>query len=121
MKRFAILALFFAATLPMFATSVPQQLSSKELAALVGSAKTAAEHQRIAAYYRGESERLLAESNDHARMALSFRVNPATNNDKHARGTVNHCDFLAQSLKAKAEKAVELAELHERMAAAVVK
>ncbi|HLY41872.1 MAG TPA: hypothetical protein VKR52_11700 [Terracidiphilus sp.] len=117
MKRIAIVVTFILATVPVFAASAqPEQLSKKQLAALVATAKTPADHQRIAAWYRVEAQQLLAASNDHARMAAAFRSNPSTNNGKFAPGTVNHCAYLAQSLKQQSEKARALAEEHEHMA-----
>jgi len=93
-----------------------QPLTNKQLSALIASAKTPAEHQQIADYYRAQSQSYLAESNGHAIMATNFAANSATNNDKTVHGTVNHCQYLAQSLKAKSVKAQQLALKHENMA-----
>jgi hypothetical protein len=113
-KRIAfVFAAALALTLPTFAA---EQFTHQQLASLVASAKTSAEHLRMANYYRAQADRLLAESNDHARMGAAFRSNPATNNAKRANGTVNHCEYLAQTLKAKSEGVRALAEEHERMA-----
>ena len=120
MKRnLSILSLVLIASFLGFAASVPQfaeQLSKKQLDALIASAKTPAEHERIAAYYRGQAENLLSESNAHAKMAVELAANPATNNSKNAHGTVHHCEYIAQSLKSKAQKAMQLAQQHEEMA-----
>ncbi len=121
MKHIAFVLTFaLALTLPAFATSTsqPEHLSKKQLAALIATATTPAQHQRIADYYRPESDKLMAESNYHAAMAAAFRANPMTNNLKAAFRTVDHCEYLAKSLKAKAEKAEALALEHERMAEA---
>ena len=116
MKQIAyVLVAVFAFTVPAFAA---EQLTPVQLASLVASAHTATEHTRIADYYRAQADKLLAESNDHARMAEAFRANPAANNEKRAQATVNHCEYLAQSLKARSEKARALANEHERMAGA---
>lgn len=121
MKRIAfVLTFVLAITLPIFATSTsqPENLSKKQLSTLIATATTPAQHQRIADYYRAESVKLMAESNYHAAMAAAFRANPMTNNPKAAFRTVDHCEYLAQSLKAKAEKSEALALAHERMAEA---
>lgn len=121
MKHTAFVLTFaLALTLPAFATSTsqPEHLSKKQLATLIATARTLAEHQRIADYYRALSDKLMAESSHHAAMAAEFRANPATNNHKSQYGTVNHCEYLAQSLKAQAEKAEALALQHEQMAQA---
>jgi peroxiredoxin len=77
------------------AWNAQEHLSKKQLASLVVSAKTPAEHQR---------------------MAVDFEKNPATNNDKVARTTVDHCQYLAKSLQARAAMAAGLAQQHEEMA-----
>ncbi len=122
MKRtIAILTFVFALALSGFSTptSNPAVSQSKEhLSAMIANAKTPADHLKIAAYYRAQSESYLAESNEHAKMAADFAKNPATNNDKVVRGTLNHCKYLAQSLKAKSQEAGRLAEQHEQMAKA---
>jgi hypothetical protein len=116
MKRIAfIFAIVLVLTAPTFAT---EQLSRQQLASLTASAKTPAEHLRIANYYRAQADKLLAESNDHARMAAAFRANSVTNSDKRVRETVNHCEYLAQTLKVQSERDRTLVVAHERMAAA---
>lgn len=121
MKHIAFVLTFaLALTLPVFATSTsqPEHLSKKQLTGLIATATTPAQHHRIADYYRAESDKLMGESNYHAAMAAAFRANPMTNNPKAAFRTVDHCEYLAQSLKSKAEKAEALALEHERMAQA---
>jgi hypothetical protein len=93
-----------------------ETLNSKQLIALSAAAKTPAEHMRIAVYYQAKAQNLLAQSNEHAQMAETFRNNPVTNSSKAERGTVDHCAYLAQSLKAQAVKMQELAQSHEQMA-----
>ena len=108
-----ILAASFVLTVPTFAA---EQLTPQQLTSLVAGAKTTAEHQRIANYYRTQADKLLAESNNHARMATIFRANPATNNDKQIYATVNHCEYLAKTLKATSNKVRAIADDHEQMA-----
>jgi len=116
MKRIAIvLVAVLALTAPTFAA---EQLTPAQLASLVASARTTTEHSRIADYYRAQADKLAAESNDHTKMAATFRANPATNNEKRVQATVNHCEYLAQTLKASSEKARALAAEHGQMAKA---
>ena len=116
MKRIVfVLVTVFALSVPSFAA---EQLSPQQLASLVASARTTVEHERIANYYRNQADKLLAESNDHAKMAAAFRANPVTNNEKRAGATVNHCEYLAQSLKERSQKIRALAEEHQSMAKA---
>jgi len=93
-----------------------EHLSKKQLAALVASANTPAEHERIAAYYRAESERLSAEADQYANLASRFLGNPAANNEKSVRGTVRHCISVERNLRAKSKKARALADQHRRLA-----
>ena len=120
MKRtFAMLAFVFALTVSGFAASGSQadtHLSKKQLDTMIASARTPADHLKIAAYYRAESEKYFAESRAHADMAAAFAANPATNNAKRFNGTVSHCVSVEQSLKAKSIRAAALAEEHEKMA-----
>lgn len=116
MKRivFVFLAVL-ALTVPGFSA---EQLTPAQLASLVASARTTADHVRIAEYYGAQADRLDAQSDDHAKMAATFRANPTTNNEKRVRETVNHCEYLAQTLKARSEKARALADEHEQMSKA---
>jgi len=86
------------------------------LASLIASAKTPADHLKISAYYHAQAESYLAQSNLHARMAADLAGNPVTSDAKNARGTVQHCQYLATSLMAKSVRAEQLAKLHEQMA-----
>ncbi len=95
-----------------------EHLTKKQLAALAASATTPAEHERIAAYYRAESERFSAEADAHADMAGRFLGNPATNNDKSVWGTVIHSISMERRLRAKSANARVLAEEHQRIARA---
>jgi hypothetical protein len=115
-----IAVLVFAMTLTVSGRAATTQqtqdpLSKKQVSALIATAKTPAEHERIAAYYRGQASDYLAQSQYHAQMASEFKGNPATNNDKVVRQTVNHCAYLAESLRAQSAKAAELARQHEQM------
>jgi hypothetical protein len=120
MKRtIVVLTFVFVLAISSFAATDSESapsLSKKQLNALITSAKTPSDHERIAAYYRVQAGRYLAESNAHAKMASEFASNPAVNNSKHATGTVEHCKYLAESLKAKSVKAEALAQEHAQMA-----
>lgn len=121
MKRILAIATFvFALTLTAVAApkSEPVQLTKQQLNTLIATAKTPADHLKIAAYYRAQADQLQAEADQHAQMAAQFAANPTTNNAKAARATVGHCTYIAQTLKAKSAKAAALAEEHTRMAEA---
>jgi uncharacterized membrane protein len=91
-------------------------LSKQQLLSLIASAKTPAEHIRIAQYYGAKAQDYLAQSKEHAQMAEEFKMNPVTSSSKFSAGTVNHCEYLAQNFKQKAEQMQKLEQEHEQMA-----
>ncbi len=122
MKRMiALLSVVLAITATVFAQAPANQqahesLSNKQLNSLIATAKTPAEHQRIAHYYGAQAESYLAQSKEHAQMAEGYKANPAINNSKFSKGTVGHCEYFAQSFKEMSTKAGEMAQMHEQMA-----
>ncbi len=91
-------------------------LSKQQLVSLIASAKTPAEHIRIAQYYGAKAQDYLAQSNEHVQMAEQFKKNSVTSSSKFSTGTVNHCEYLAQNFKLKAEQMQKLEAEHEQMA-----
>jgi esterase/lipase len=102
----------------MSPTSQPkaEKINSKQLLVLISAAKTPAEHRRLAVYYEAKAQNLLAQSKEHAQMAEAYKQNPVTSSSKNARGTVDHCTYIAQSFKDSAANLHELAQIHEQMA-----
>ena len=100
-----------AATLPK-----AEKLNKQQLKSLIASAKTPAEHERIAQYYEAKAQNDLAQANEHAQMASQFKQNAVTSSPKWSTGTVNHCEYLAQSFTEDAAKMQALAQEHEQMA-----
>jgi hypothetical protein len=123
MKRtFGVLSLALVLATVAFSqtSSAPQPqtetLSKKQLLSLIATAKTPAEHQRIAHYYEAKAQDYLDQSKMHQEMADQYRKNPLFSSSKLSAGTIGHCEYLAKSLKDDADKMQELAQLHERMA-----
>jgi hypothetical protein len=114
------LVFFFAIALSTaaFAQSAaqPEKLSHKQLQTLIGSARTPAEHERIAQYYQGKAQSDLAQARQHAQMAAQFKQNAVTDSPKWSYGTVNHCEYQAQSLRSEAARMEALAQKHQEMA-----
>jgi hypothetical protein len=106
--------------LPLRATAEtqPKTLSKKELKVLLATAKTAADHQRIAAFYRQEFQRLTARARYHEEMAAIYEKNPLSFEGKFPYGTVglSHCRQFSQHYRAQARQAESLAIRHEEMA-----
>jgi hypothetical protein len=129
MKRaIAILAFLSASTLAATAQSAPQSswliskqellsqsskpITKQQLALMIDNARTPAEHQQIADYYRAQSRSFLAESNKHAQLRNDYARNPA----KGVHNLIDHCTFLMKDLKVKSRRAADLASEHEQMA-----
>jgi hypothetical protein len=111
-----VLALTFAAIAPAQAAGAKQKFTEKQLLSLIANARTAADHTQISEYYEAKSIDFLAESKEHQAMADAYKKNATTNNAKFVKGTVDHCYYIAESLKADAAKMHELATMHEAMA-----
>jgi len=93
-----------------------EHLSKHQLNTLIATAKTPAEHQRIAQFYQTQAQDYLAQSKEHAREAEQSSNNPMRNNNKAVFSTVNHCEHFAQRFSDLAFKSRKLAEQHEQMA-----
>ncbi len=125
MKRtLGILSLTFALALGAFGqiATAPrhpaEKLSKQQLLSLIATAKTPADHRRIAQYYEAKAQDYLAQSKEHEQMAEQYKKNPLISSSKWSTATIGHCEYFAQSFKADAVKMQELAQLHEQMAQA---
>ncbi|MGB6723644.1 MAG: hypothetical protein WBE72_22790 [Terracidiphilus sp.] len=123
MKRtIAIFSLVFALTFAAFAQAAPSQqlapehLSKQQLNTLIATAKTPAEHRRIAQYFQAKAQDYLAQAQEHAQMLAAYKANPSLSNDKRRSSTIGHCEYFVQTFKDLAAKSQELAQLHEQMA-----
>jgi hypothetical protein len=92
------------------------KISDQQLLTLIATAKTPAEHQRLADYYKAQANSYLAQSKQHEAQAEAYKKNPMTSSSKFEKGTVDHCDYVAKSFKDDAAKVQELADMHEQMA-----
>ena len=99
------------------------RLTKKELKALIASAKTPEDHQKIAAYYREEAKRLHANAKEHADLAEVYAKHPPfpAMGAKHGDTVpgVGHCRKWADLENQEADEADALAAQHEDMAKAV--
>lgn len=93
-----------------------EQLTKQQLHTLIATAKTPAEHQRIAAYYGAKAQDDLAQARIHEQMAAHFSGNPVSSSPKFATGTVNHCVSLAANYRKDAAKMQAEEQKHKQMA-----
>ena len=120
-KLFALIAMFMIATAalaqnPSATQAKPEHLSKQQLHTLIASAKTPAEHERLAQYYRAQASDYLAEAKDHESMVAAYKANSSLSNEKIRASTIGHCEYFVKTFKELAVKAQELATLHEQMA-----
>ncbi len=85
-----------------------------DLSAKITAAKTAADHQAIAAEFEQEAKDLDAKAALHAEMAGHYDMDQYGHSQKPS--LKKHCEDLAKSLKASAELARELAQAHHKLA-----
>jgi hypothetical protein len=125
MKRtLSILSLAFILTftalgqmqMPMAMKTGPENLSKQQLLSLIATAKTPAEHQRIAQYYEAQAQKYLALSKEHAAMAEQYKKNPLMGANKHFTSTLGYCESLVGSFQKLSVKMQQLAEVHLQMA-----
>lgn len=120
-KLLALVAVFMITTAVLAQTPIvpqakPQHLSKQQLSTLIASAKTPAEHERLAQYYRAQASDYLAEAKDHESMVAAYKANSSLSNEKNRASTIGHCEYFVKTFKELAVKSQELAALHEQMA-----
>lgn len=115
---FVTLAVVTLALAPFVRAAEPSvELTKKQLKALVANAKTPANHMELAAYYRGEAERLKAKQNEHEEEAAEYYKDPLRHPGPKYPTLGQHCRDLAYYYGKAAERAQRLASVHEQMAA----
>ncbi len=94
------------------------ELKPKEVKALVASAKTPADHMKLAHYYSAMAAAHEAEAQDHEALAAEYTRNPQWAASKHpmAQNTAEHCKFMAEHCHNAAKEMKAMASAHEEMA-----
>ena len=123
MTRIFIVIALFASILgtALSAAETKSTLTEKEAKSLVASAKTPADHLKLAGYYRQMSDNFLAEAKNHEQMKAGYESNPAYTSNKFKAGTIDHCEYFVKTFRENAKKMQELAVIHEDMAKATGK
>jgi hypothetical protein len=124
LNSFAILmalTLIFLAVATSYTAGAEAKLNKNELKTLLKSAKTPADHQRLAAYYRWEAQRLVASSKEHSKQAAAYEETQpfAALELKHGSAFgqgASHCRYFAQLESQSAKIAEAEAARHEEMA-----
>ena len=117
-----ILLLLSASSTPAFSSSAKAKsnITKAELRVLLKTAKTPAEHRKIAEYYRQEVARLTAVAKEHSDLAAVYAQQPPNPALEAKHGSAvegaSHCRRWAELTEQEATEAASLAELHEGMA-----
>ena len=90
-------------------------LTKKELKAAITTAKTAQDHQRIAAYYQKETDRMLAEAKEHDDLAVLYGKSPNPLAIRVGK-SAEHCKYFAEAARKAAQESQEMAKFHQEMA-----
>src|ERR1035441_7650412 len=111
MKRtITILSLVFVLTVAAFAQVAPtpqpkpEHLSKQQLNTLIATAKTPAEHERIAQYYTATAVDYLAQAKEHEAMVAAYKGNSSLSNDKNQASTISHCEYFVTKFKRSEER-----------------
>jgi hypothetical protein len=113
----SFLAIILASSLRAQSTNPQHPMTKNELKWLIQHANSAADHQKLAAYYRSQADHLMQESKEHHELAEAY-ANGTTFAPKSGfpGGLLRHCQELA-ALEAKAaNQAQQMAAIHEEMA-----
>jgi hypothetical protein len=102
-----------------FATAAETQptLSKKELKTLLATAHTAADHQKIAAYYHEKAQRLNAKAQEFSAQADILAKQPATIESKQgiSCNCTSHFRYFAKQYAQEAQESETLAAQHEKI------
>ena len=88
------------------------KLTDKQVRALITGAKTAADHNKLACYYRSEAKAEEKKAKYHEEMGELYK---SSSNAKH--DMTAHCKQFAEEARKAAAADNQLAEEHEKMAA----
>jgi hypothetical protein len=94
---------------------VPEEFTKKDAKRLAATAESAADHMKLANFYRGEAEALDAKGASYEQAAMNLRHGPSVKN-LTAPGTSARWDFAAKGFREEATSNRALADSHEQMA-----
>lgn len=88
---------------------------------LVGTAKTARDHDAIAERFDQEAAQLDEQASHHEKLAKQYRGGTGAGPKANYASLAQHCDNYVKNLKASATDARDMAELHRGIAQALAK
>ena len=98
--------------------AIAQILNKAELKALVGTANTSKDRERIAVHYDAKASAFDEEAKEHDELAAKDTANPDGHNQKHPMSglTAGHCKLFAIKAREAALAARQIAADHRQMA-----
>ena len=109
-----VLALTAGLVTPAYRALAAQDM---DIDKMIATAKTAADHQAIADYYKQEAKEAQQQADKHKKMAQDYGMasigTQATKTHFH-----QHCEGLVRSYESAAKEYNDLAKMHEEMAKA---
>jgi hypothetical protein len=92
------------------------RLSKKEVRALLASASTPADHEKLSRHFEAKAADLEADAVEHEELAVVYRTPPPSTKGVAPVRWDQHCKSLATSLRKSAADARKLADDHKKMA-----
>jgi hypothetical protein len=122
------LVLFSLTLVPGAVAETSPSLTKKELKTLLATAKTPADHARLAAYYRDTAQQLRAQEQEYSTQAASLATQPAAVEGKCTRSflskqgtscnSASHYSYFAKECAKKAKDAETLAAQQQQLSEA---
>ena len=110
-----VLALTAGLVMPAYRAMAAEDV---DIDKMIATAKTAADHQAIADYYKQQAKEAQAQADKHKKMAQEYGMasigKQATKTHFH-----QHCEALVRDYESAAKEYNDLAKAHEEMAKAV--
>lgn len=100
---------------PVAQAAVPQELSRKQVKRLAATAESAADHLKLANYFRAEANSLEARATAYEKAATNLRNGPMVKN-LTAPSTPGRYEFIAKGFRDEAKSDRSQAAAHEEMA-----
>lgn len=99
------------------------ELTAKQVKALVASAKTPADHIKLAHHFTAMAVKHETEAQEHEALAAEYTRNPQMGAEKHPMATksAEHCKFFAEHCRDAAKEMRAMAAEHEAMARSLPK
>lgn len=93
-------------------------LKPKEVKALIVSAKTSADHLKLARHFTAMAEKHEAEALEHEALAVEYAKKPEVSGMKHPMSgrTAEHCKYYAEHCRKAAKEMRSMAAAHQSMA-----